>query len=226
MKILGLDTSGRAGSICLAEGEKIVVTMPLDTEVTHTERLLPAINILLKQAGWALADLNGLALAIGPGSFTGLRIGLATLKGFAQVYDLPIAGVSSLQALAHNACGAKKPVAALMDARRGQVYAGVYEFKNGNIHKILMDEQAVDPLPLAEALKKNAPCLLLGDGAKAYEKIFRETLGNGVRFGEAEAMHIQAGWIARLALPKLKKGEGKNWRGMVPNYIRKSDAEK
>lgn len=226
MKILAIETSGRIGSLCLAEGEKIFSELPLDTEITHTERLLPAIDTVLKQAGWGLADLGGLALAIGPGSFTGLRIGLATLKGFAQVHDLPIVGVSSLQVLAHNACESNTPVAALMDARRGQVYAAAYAFKNGAIQKVLLDEEAVDPLPLAHALKKFAPCLLLGDGAKLYEKIFREELGDGLQFGDAEAMRLHARWVARLAWPRLKKGEGKNWQAMVPNYIRKSDAEK
>lgn len=221
-----MDTSGRLGSICLAAAEKIIAEMSLDTEVTHTERLLPAIDLLLKQVGWGLADLGGLALAIGPGSFTGLRIGLATLKGFAQVYDLPIVGVSSLEVLAHNACDSPLPVAALMDARRGQVYAAAYAFKNGAIQKILLDEEAADPLPLAHALKKFAPCLLLGDGAKLCEKIFREALGDGARFGGDEMMRLHARWVARLAWPRLKKGEGKNWQTMVPNYIRKSDAEK
>lgn len=234
MKILALDTSGRVGSVCLAEGEKIVAEISLDTEITHTERLLPAIDLLLKQAGWALADLGGLALTIGPGSFTGLRIGLATLKGFAQVYNLPIVGVSSLQVLAHNACDSDKPVAAVMDARRGEVYAAVYQFHKepdtccdvGPKASSLIGEQAMPPQKLSLLLKKFVPCLLLGDGAKAYENIFCEALGNGVRFGEAEAMRLHARWVASLALPRLKKGEGKNWHGMVPNYIRKSDAEK
>lgn len=227
MKILGIDTSGRVGSICLAAAEKIIAEMSLDTEVTHTERLLPAIDLLLKQVGWGLADFGGLALAIGPGSFTGLRIGLATLKGFAQVYDLPIVGVSSLEVLAHNACDRSTPVAALMDARRGQVYAAVYKFhENHKEPDTCCGEQAIAPQKLCLLLKKFAPCLLLGDGANLYGKIFREELGEGLQFGDAEAMRLHARWVARLAWPRLKKGEGKNWHAMVPNYLRKSDAEK
>ena len=243
MKILAVDTSTRMGSIALADSEQLVAQIQLNLETTHTEKLLPAMDAVLRQTSWDLSHLNGLAIAIGPGSFTGLRVGLATLKGFAAAHHLPLVGISTLEALAHNGALSDLPVAAILDAKRGEVYAGIYQFAWSKRHPrengdpgipasagmtnctILMKETAIAPILLCNTLKELGPCWLIGDGALHYQKIFQETLKENAFFPPEPLMRLQAKWIAWLALPRLQKGEGKNWASLAPNYLRLSDAE-
>lgn len=219
MKILAVDTTTQTGSVALLDGEKVVAETILDIQVTHAEKLLPGLDDLFKKEGWSFDQLQGLAVSLGPGSFTGLRIGLATMKAFAQSLNLPLVGVSSLEALAYNAHESQKPVAAILDAKRKEVYAGIYQFSHGHISKILLEEQAIAPDLLCNTLKKIGPSLLIGDGAAALKELFPG------EFGEKEKMQIRAGWVGRLALAKIKRGEGEDWRNLVPNYLRSSDAE-
>lgn len=225
MKILAIDTSTRMGSIALVEGPHLVAEMQMNVEATHTERLLPAISVLFEKTGWKISDLNGLALTIGPGSFTGLRIGLVTLKGFSHVHHLSIVGVSSLLALAHNGALSHWPVAAIMDAKRGEVFGGAYQFEKGHVLETLIPEQCVKPEIFCEALKRFEGCWLIGDGALRYEKLFGDALGKKIYFPPMPLMRLQAKWVAWLALPRLEKGEGKDWKNLTPNYLRLSDAE-
>ncbi|OGQ04243.1 MAG: tRNA (adenosine(37)-N6)-threonylcarbamoyltransferase complex dimerization subunit type 1 TsaB [Deltaproteobacteria bacterium RIFCSPLOWO2_12_FULL_44_12] len=225
MKILSLDTATRMGSIALVDEDQLLGEIQFNTEITHTERLLPGIENLLQKTGCHLKDLDGLACTIGPGSFTGLRIGLATLKGFAQVYKLPIVGVSSLLTLAHNGILSELPIVSLLDAKRGEVYAAAYQFKQGILKETLIPEQAVKPEILCDTLSKLGPCWLLGDGAYVYRELFTDRLQSNVIYPPEFLMRIHAKWIAWLALPRFKKGEGKDWQRLTPNYLRPSDAE-
>lgn len=220
MKVLAVDTSTKMGSAALTEDDRLIAQIQLNVEVTHTERLLPAIQILLEQAGWNLENLEGLALAIGPGSFTGLRVGLATMKGFAQAQNLPLVGVSSLLALACNGSAGDQPVLACLDAHRGEVYAAAY-LKMENV----LEEQSIKPDLLCKPLKKIGPCWLIGDGVVRYRQIFEDQLGEAARFAPELLMRPEAKWVAWLAAPDLRRGEGRNWQGLVPNYLRPSDAE-
>lgn len=225
MKILAVDTSTRMGSIALVEGPRLVAEIRLDAERSNAERLLPAIETLLKKAGWGLSDLNGLAVTIGPGSFTGLRIGLATLKGFAHAHSLPLAGVSSLSALAHNGVLSQWPVAAILNAGRGEIFSALYRFDKGRMSEVLLPEQCVKPEAFRDALKKQKGCWLIGEGALRHESLFREGLGEKAYFPPLPLMHLQAKWAAWLALPILEKGDGKDWKRLTPRYLRLSDAE-
>ncbi|MDO8526704.1 MAG: tRNA (adenosine(37)-N6)-threonylcarbamoyltransferase complex dimerization subunit type 1 TsaB [Deltaproteobacteria bacterium] len=224
-KILALDTATRLGSIALTEGLQLCAETRFNTEVTHTERILPALESLLTRIGWDLSDLDGLALTIGPGSFTGLRIGLATFKGFAQVHALPLIGISSLKALAHNGSSSTLPVVSLMDAKRGEVYAAAYTFHEGILDKNIFQEQAIKPELLCKTLRELGSCWLLGDGALHYRELFERELGELALFPPESSMPLQAKWVAGLALPLLEKGEGKDWARLTPNYLRLSDAE-
>ncbi len=226
MKILALDSSTRIGSVALAEAEQLIAQTELDVDVTHTEKLLPAVEEILKKTGWELENIEGFAVAIGPGSFTGLRVGLATMKGFALSHNRPLVGISSLEALAMNGVMSDIPVAALLDAKRGEVYAAVYQFERGIIKEILFKEQAIKPEFLSHFLKKLGPSWLIGDGALAYREFFEKNLKGQTFFPPHSMMRLQSKWIAWLALPKLQKGEGKNWASLTPNYLRLSDAER
>lgn len=215
MKILAVDTSTKMGSVALTEDEALIAQIQLNVEITHTERLLPATENLFRQTGLTLEEMGGLAVAIGPGSFTGLRIGLATMKGFAQAQNLPLVGVSSLMALACNALTSDKPVVACLDAHRGEVYVAVYK----NMENIIK-EQAMKPDLLCEPLKKIGPCWLVGDGALRYRQIFADQLGEQALFAPQTLMRLEAKWVAYLASPGLHRGEGSNYRGLTPNYLR------
>lgn len=225
MNILAIDTSTKMGSIAITSDDQLLAQVQLNVEVTHTERLLPAIDALMQQIGWDLSQIHGLAVAIGPGSFTGLRVGLATVKGFATARHLPVVGISSLLALAHNGLLSHRPVVAILDAKRKEVYSAAYQFENGMLQNEILSEEVIQPGLLAAKLKKIGPCWLLGDGALVYQELFQKTLGENIYFPPSPMMRLQAKWIAWLAKPKLERGEGKNWETLTPNYLRLSDAE-
>jgi len=216
MKVLAFDTSTKKGSVALTDGEKLIAECQQDLDIRHTEQLLPSIDKILNENSWKIGDIEGIAVSIGPGSFTGLRIGLATAKAFAGANNIPLIGVSSLEALACNAQPSEYPVVAILDARRKEVFASLVK---------VLDEQAISPENLCDTLKKLGPLTLVGDGAIFYKDIFQEKLGKQAHFLPDDQMNIHARWIAHLALPKLKNGEGSDWEGLSPNYLRLSDAE-
>lgn len=216
MKLLAVDTSTPFGSVAILDGDS-VIERRLDLALSHTERLLPAIEELLIQAQLQLSDLDGLAVAVGPGSFTGLRIGLATMKAFAQGSGLPLAGISTLEALAYNGRESVEPVAAVVDAKRKEVFFALYQFVNGEMRETLLQEQVSKPSEAAALLKNFGTVRVVGDGVGAYPEIF------GKEFPFEVDYEVHAGQIAKLALSRLpKKGEGLE---LTLNYIRKSDAE-
>ena len=225
MKILAVDTSTKMGSVALTEDENLIAQIQLNVEVTHTERLLPAIENLFNQTGLKLEQMEGLALAIGPGSFTGLRVGLATMKGFAQALALPLVGVSSLLALACNGLMSDKPVAACLDAHRGEVYSTIVRWYDSTMVQKIIEEQVVKPEILCDRLKDIGTCWLIGDGAIHYRQLFKDKLGETALFAPEPLMRLEAKWVAWLAHPRLNKGEGRDWEALTPNYLRASDAE-
>lgn len=217
MRILAIDTSTSKGSIALLDSDKQVWERKLDLELSHTERLLPAIEGLLEEAGAGILTLDGLAVGIGPGSFTGLRIGLATMKAFAQAGNLPLVGVSTLEAMAHNVAESKEPVAAVLDAKRKEIFLGLYQFENGKLKETLLKEQVLKPEEAATILKSWGTVRFVGDALQTYPQTFIGILEKN--------SEIKASWIGKLALPRLKLGDGKEGLSLTPNYIRKSDAE-
>ena len=216
MKILTIDTSTMLGNVGLAENNKIVVEEYQQSHVTHSERLYVAIEAHLAKAGWQTSQLEGIIAALGPGSFTGLRIGLACAKAFAYSLDIPIVGVSSLAVLAENGKNATGIVVPMIDARRGEIYA---EIKNQ------CEEQAKTPEQWCEYLATFKETLhLYGDGALQYAEIFKTSLGKQVCIAPASEHCPRSAAMLNLGLAKLKEG-GTEISQIVPNYIRQSDAE-
>ncbi|HPQ81884.1 MAG TPA: tRNA (adenosine(37)-N6)-threonylcarbamoyltransferase complex dimerization subunit type 1 TsaB, partial [bacterium] len=166
MKILSIDTTTMLGSVSLSEGADLVVQEQQGVPGTHSERLLLTIDHLLRLARWGIGDVEAIAVAIGPGSFTGLRIGLATAKGIAMASGLRIAGVSSLASLAMNGaffCGTVVP---MIDARRGEIYSSAYSCDGRGELISEMDECVSPPDELISRLDKiEGPILMVGDGA-------------------------------------------------------------
>ncbi len=224
MKILAIDTTTLFGSVALCDGMRTVAEEQLGVAVTHSERLVATIDHLLTLSSWEKKDIEGIAVAIGPGSFTGLRIGLATAKGIATGLSRPVAGVSSLLALACNGLFSDATVVSVIDARRAEVYYAAYKFTRGT-HRTVLKEGLAAPADLCARLKKlKGRLLLTGDGVAAYESMLAAKL-KGRAVIDAETLKFpRASFIARLALPRLKKG-GDDIAKLAPNYLRHSDAE-
>ncbi len=224
MRILAIDTSTMFGSVALCDGDLLVAEEQLGVAVTHSERLLKTIDHLLEISTWDKSTIDAIAVATGPGSFTGLRIGLATAKGLALGLKKPIAGASSLLTLAHNGAISELTVVPTIDARRGEVYAAAYRFSKGK-SKCVVKEGAFDPKILCKKLKSMKGGLLLtGDGVILYEKIFKKELKGKATIMAQELKFPHASHLARIVASRLKRG-GDDIVKLVPNYLRHSDAE-
>jgi len=182
--------------------------------------LLPAIDRLLRRAGVGVTELAGFAIAIGPGSFTGLRIGVATLKGLAFGSQLPVAAVSTLAALARAAGGGPEPVVALLDARRGEVYGGAFQ-RGGEQADPRLPEGVFTPEQLAARLP--ARCRLVGEGAALVLERLRAALGPGVTLAQAPGLYARP--VAELGARLLARGAGIPAAALVPRYLRRAEAE-
>lgn len=225
MKILAVDTSCMMGSVALVEDDNVIAEQLLNIEITHSERLIPSIHIVLNTAGASLADLDGLAVAIGPGSFTGLRIGLAAVKGLAFTLGRPVAGISTLTSLAYNLFGFEMPIVSVLDARRGEFYIAVNRFEGEELVTILKDT-VMPPAELIDYVSSlNEKVSFVGDGIYGLKELIDERLGSKAAIPPPGMIHPRASNIAWLALKRFKAGDSDDLATLRPNYIRKSDAE-
>lgn len=226
MKILSLDTTTLQGSVALSEGARVIAQEQQLERRTHSERLMDSVARLLDAAGWECTQIEGVAVAVGPGSFTGVRIGLAAAKGIAFALGVPIAGVSSLASLALNARELGGQVVPLIDARRGELYAAVYRFTEGGVLEELRPACVLPPERLVEELAAlEGELVLVGDGAAAYRDLLAEGLGSRAAIPGGSLDLPRAGHLAELAGERLANEGGDDLAALVPNYIRRSDAE-
>ncbi len=222
MKVLGIDTSTLTGSVGLIDDERPIAQYSLSIEVTHSERLMEAIDTLLHGARLGLEDIDGFAISIGPGSFTGLRIGLGTVKGLCMATEKMAVSVPTLEALAANLPYCSYAICPILDARKKEVYAALFKYdKNGDMIRITED-RVISPQLLADQIRE--PAVFLGDGVSVYGDFFKKRLGNFAHFAPVNAMLPSGLSVARIGLPKLKRGETAS-SADVPVYIRKSEAE-
>jgi tRNA threonylcarbamoyladenosine biosynthesis protein TsaB len=221
MRILAVETSTLAGSTALLERGRVVAQSLLDIALTHSERLMAMIHRLLQDCGWEAKNLEGLAVSIGPGSFTGLRVGIATVKGLALALDLPIAAVPTLDALASNLPFADAPVCPILDARKGEVYLALYRPLEDRLER-LSDYLALPPRAAAERLA--APVIVLGDGVAPCLP-FLSRLGAGLRVAPAAHSLPSAAVVGQLGSAMLASGDAVAADALVPMYLRPSEAE-
>jgi tRNA threonylcarbamoyladenosine biosynthesis protein TsaB len=222
MIILGIETATMTGGLALIDEEKLISEYTLNMKTTHSTRLMPALDWILKDASLDKNQINGIAISIGPGSFTGLRIGLATAKGLAMGLNIPLITVPTLDALAYNISYVPYQICPIQDARKKEVYSAIFRYENGIITR-KSPYQVISPDELISLI--NEKTIMLGDGLNIYGELFREKLGEFAIFANNSQRLPRASVIAELGLAKLKAGEIADLASSEPLYIRRADVE-
>ena len=226
MKVLAIDTSGANCSVAIMDEEKVVCDFNLSIGKTHSETLLPMVDELCKTSKIDLSDVDVFACGIGPGSFTGLRIGIATIKGFALAQNKPVIGVSTLEALANNIAAFDGLICSVLDARNNNVYAGIFKHKNEKV--ALQGDYITEDLDtLIEVLKsKNEKIMFVGDGATSFRHQFEDALNENALFAPIHLNNQLSSSVAKVALERALKNDYDDADMLNPMYLRKSQAER
>ena len=217
--ILALDTATPVGSVALCAAEGLVVSRYFDVGLQHSQRLFVEIDAALEIAGTEVGDLAAVAISIGPGSFTGLRIGLGAAKGLCLGADKPLVAISTLETLAARLPFARLPVCAVLDARKKEVYAALYDTASG-VPIELVAPRAVNPALLAEE-RVGQQTLYTGDGAEVYRDLWSED----ALLAPAFCARPDAATLGWLALSKLAEGATADLAALEPEYLRAPDAK-
>jgi tRNA threonylcarbamoyladenosine biosynthesis protein TsaB len=221
MKILAVDTATESCSVALVEDEALRAETTVVSRQTHSRHLMEIIQRALDMAGWSLGDLDGFVSARGPGSFTGLRIGISTVKGLCTALGKPLAGISNLEGLARQAPVRDGAVCAWIDARRNEVFCCRYWCEYGILRKTTPE----DALPPAAALSAmEDACLFIGNGSTLYRQAIQEALGDKARFAPPGTNVLRASTLAFMGLERFAKNDVDDPVRFAPHYIRKSDA--
>ncbi|MBQ1639234.1 MAG: tRNA (adenosine(37)-N6)-threonylcarbamoyltransferase complex dimerization subunit type 1 TsaB [Ruminococcus sp.] len=225
MTVLAMDTSAKAASVCLAEEDKIIGEFFINTGLTHSQTLMPMAEQLCKNAGVPLDNIDAVAVNAGPGSFTGVRIGVAAAKGLAFAHDLPCVAVSTLESMAYNMLGCDGVVCALMDARCGQVYNALFRVTGNRVER-LCDDRAI---ALSELQKELQGCtervVFVGDGAAISFKSAAD-LPACVRLAPMNKVNQTAASVALAAFERLKAGDTCTPAELMPVYLRLPQAQR
>ncbi|MCI5529640.1 MAG: tRNA (adenosine(37)-N6)-threonylcarbamoyltransferase complex dimerization subunit type 1 TsaB [Blautia sp.] len=226
MKILALDSSGIVASVAIVEDNTLLAEYTVNYKKTHSQTLLPMLDEVAKMTELDLSTIDAIAVAAGPGSFTGLRIGSATAKGLALALKKPLVAVPTVEALAYNLYDTNGLICPIMDARRNQVYTGIYRFEN---HKLvtLEDQMAVSITDLLDKLnERGEPVTFLGDGVPVFEKTIGENLKVPHTFAPAHVNKQRAAAVAALGEIYYREGKLQSAAEHTPEYLRVSQAER
>lgn len=229
MNLLALDTATSVTSVALLEDRRLLCSHS-EPSKSHSKTLLPIINTLLHQAGLARRDIQAVAVGIGPGSFTGVRIGLMAAKTLAYAFSIPLVGISSLRALAENARSlhnnTEVEVCPILDALKNEIYCAHYKFSGSQLN-VIESEGARAPAEFARKLaSRKKSIVLLGNGILRYREIFVDELGDWAVIPEDEKLHeIHASALGLLALDRLASSDTDSPQHLEPLYCRLSEAE-
>ena len=225
MKILALETSAKSVSAAVSENGTILCSAYQNTGLTHSRTLMPLVDGMLRAADLTCADMDLIAVAHGPGSFTGLRIGVSAAKGLAWTLDVPCCGVSTLLAMAQNLRHTNGLIICAMDARRNQVYNALFRAEDGQLTR-LSDDRAIGLAELAEELKNDeTPKMVVGDGAKLCYTYLQQQ-GIACRMAPAALVMQNAVGVALAAEEMAAEGKTVSAHDLVPVYLRLSQAER
>jgi len=230
MKILAIDTSTLLGGVAIMDDSfGLIAEVKLNVKSTHSERLMTTIDSALRMSGLALSDIDAFAVAIGPGSFTGLRIALSTVKGLSYATGKPIIPVPTFEALAWHFPYCRYPVCTMFDARKREVYVALFLWKENDFIRVF-DETSIKIIEFLERFHKEiAPSyeriIFTGEGALLYWNTITEVMGKNAILAPHEKMIPSPADVASIGIKKALKGEFSEPIGLTPLYIRKSEAE-
>lgn len=227
MKIIAIDSSGLVATVAIATEDSIVAEYTVNFKKTHSQTLLPMLDEISKMTELDMGSVDAIAIAAGPGSFTGLRIGSATAKGLGLALDKPIIEVPTVNALAMNCWGMKEVICPIMDARRSQVYTGFFEFDENNELVVLHEQFAEDIEKVCEMLDKTGRSVVfLGDGVPVYADTIDRVMKTEHKFAPAHMSRQRAAALAVLATGYYKDGRTVSADAHKPEYLRMSQAER
>ena len=226
MKILAIEGSSQVASVAVLTDDIVTAEYTLNHKITHSQTLMPMIDEIVKMTETDLGTIDAIAVSGGPGSFTGLRIGSATGKGLAQALNIPIVHVPTLDAMAYNAWGFDGIICPIMDARRSQVYTGIYAFKNGAF-EVLMPNSAMAIEELIATVKEyNLPVLFIGDGIPVFRDVIKDKIGATAHFAPANMNRQRAASVAVLGGEYFRAQKIVPAAEHLPEYLRTSQAER
>jgi len=223
MKVLGIDTSTSCGSVGLIDDGEVISDYLLNISVTHSERLLGAIEFILRETRCPIGNIDGWAISIGPGSFTGLRIGVSTVKGLAFATGKPVAGVSTLDVLASQIAPTSYHICPVLDVKKQEVYTAFYRYEEGNSLRRQSDYQSIRPEDLVKKIKEHT--IFLGDGGKTYKDFLLNSLPSLAIFPPVPLNVSHGSIVAKLGSELLQKGKCLDLSNFAPLYIRLPEAE-
>ncbi|MBO4627184.1 MAG: tRNA (adenosine(37)-N6)-threonylcarbamoyltransferase complex dimerization subunit type 1 TsaB [Lachnospiraceae bacterium] len=226
MKLLAIDSSAQVASVAILTEDAVLAEYSVDYKKTHSQTLLPMIDEVMRMTETDPSEIGAIAVAAGPGSFTGLRIGAATVKGLAMVWNVPVVPVSTVAALAANVAGTDAVVCPLMDARRQQVYTGLYGFNGTTIVEYKPDECAEIASVIASVNEFGRPAVILGDAAGIYAERLAKELTVPFTIAPPHLVKQRASSVGWLAFTLLAEGKTVSAEEFVPTYLRISQAER
>jgi len=227
MKVFAIETATMLGGIALLDDSAgLIAEIRLNVQSTHSERLMTGVEHILRQSGLTISDIDCFALSIGPGSFTGLRIGLSTVKGLSYATGKPVVSVPTLEALAYNFPYCEYPVCTMLDARKKEVYAALFRWDRDGFSRLLSEV----PLPVPELMERigrfiDTKVIFTGEGALYYRDSVVESIGEKAIFASPDMIVPSPAHVAMLGMKKAYDEEFSDIISLVPLYIRKSEAE-
>lgn len=225
MRILSIDSSTQSATCAVIEDDKLLGEITFNYKKQHSVILMTIIDNLLRNIGSNINAIDGFVVSKGPGSFTGLRIGMATVKGLSQGTNKPFISISSLDALAYNMAYTQGIICPILDALRGNVYTALYKFEKDNLIR-LTDYKIISIDELINLIRtKNAPTTFIGDGIKLFKEHILENIPESL-FAPAHLNLVKASALGELGIKKLSEGKSDDIYNSSPIYIRKSQAER
>lgn len=226
MKILGLDSSGIVASVAIVEDDVLIAEYTVNYKKTHSQTLLPMLDEIAKMTELDLNSIDAIAVAAGPGSFTGLRIGSATAKGLGLALKKPLIAIPTVEGLAYNLYDISGLICPIMDARRKQVYTGIYRFTDHQL-KVVEDQMAVPMETVIEKLNQYGETVtFLGDGVPVFHELIAEKMTVPYSFAPAHVNKQRAATVAALGEIYYRQGKTETAMEHVPDYLRVSQAER
>ena len=224
MKILALDSSANTATVCVVEDDKLLAEEIINYKKTHSQTLMPMIDAALKACGTDISEIDLFVAANGPGSFTGLRIGVSAVKGMAHALSKPVLGISTLEGMAYNLFMCEDIICPIMDARRAQVYNAVYTWENGVFTELAAPRALAIEECVKDVKKYGKRVIFLGDGVPVHKEYIISELGDTACFASPSCNAQRASSLASLALQRAT--QAKSGAELLPFYLRKPQAER